>query len=63
MEKCSFWVVTCYLLQSTNEKLEGKLRQELHPGTRVVSNSFTFPGMRLLRRDSDAEIYLYDLHS
>ena len=56
-------VVTCYLLQSTNEKLEGKLRQELHPGTRVVSNSFTFPGMRLLRRDSDAEIYLYDLHS
>jgi SAM-dependent methyltransferase len=54
-------VVTCYLLQSTNEKLQGKLKQELHPGTRVVSNSFTFPGLRPLRRDSDAEIYLYGL--
>jgi hypothetical protein len=56
-------VVTCYLLQSTNEKLEGKLIQELHPGTRVVSNSFTFPRLRLLRRDSAAEIYLYNLRS
>ena len=54
-------VVTCYLLQSTNEKLEGKLKQELRPSTRVVSNSFTFPGLRLLRQDSDAEIYLYNL--
>jgi hypothetical protein len=54
-------VVTCYLLQSTNEKLEGKFMQELHPGTQVVSNSFTFPRLRLLRRDSEAELYLYNL--
>jgi hypothetical protein len=54
-------VVTCYLLQSTNEKLQSKLKQELHPSTRVVSNSFTFPRLHLLRRDSKAEIYLYDL--
>jgi SAM-dependent methyltransferase len=54
-------VVTCYLLQTTNEKLEGKLRQELLPGTRVVSHSFTFPGLRLLRRDSEAELYLYNV--
>lgn len=54
-------VVTCYLLQNTNEKLEGKLRQELMPGARVVSNTFTFPGLRLLRRDGQAEIYLYGL--
>jgi SAM-dependent methyltransferase len=56
-------VVTCYLLQSTNEKLEGKLKRELRPGTRVVSNSFTFPGLRLLRQDSHAGIYLYGLFS
>ena len=31
-------VVTCYLLQVTNEKLEEKLKEELRPGTRVVSN-------------------------
>jgi len=55
-------VVTCYLLQSTNEKLEGKLRQELMPGTRVVSNTFTFPGLHLLRRDGKAELYLYNLN-
>ena len=54
-------VVTCYLLQSTNEKLEGKLIEELAPGTRVVSNDFTFPRLRLLRRDGEAEIYLYGL--
>ena len=54
-------MVTCYLLKSTNEKLEGKFIQELHPGTRVVSNSFTFPRLRLLRRDGEAELYLYNL--
>jgi len=54
-------VVTCYLLQSTNEKLQGKLQQELMPGARVVSNSFTFPGLRLLRRDGKAELYLYNV--
>jgi hypothetical protein len=54
-------VVTCYLLQSTNEKLEGTLKQELRPTTRVVSSSFTFPGLHLLRRDGKAELYLYTL--
>jgi SAM-dependent methyltransferase len=52
-------VVTCYLLQSTNEKLEGKLKRELHPNTRVVSNEFTFPGLHLRRRDGEAKLYLY----
>ena len=56
-------VVTCYLLQSTNEKLEGKLKLELRPNARVVSNSFTFPGLHLLRRDSDADIHVYNLRS
>jgi hypothetical protein len=50
-------VVTCYLLQSTNEKLEGKLKQELHPSTLVVPNSFAFPRLQLLRRDDPAELY------
>lgn len=54
-------VVTCYLLQSTNEKLEGKLKGELHPSARVVSNRFTFPGLHLLQRDRKAELYLYNL--
>jgi SAM-dependent methyltransferase len=54
-------VVTCYLLQDTNNKLEGKFKQELRPATRVVSNTFTFPRLRLLRKDDDAKIYLYNV--
>ena len=54
-------VVTCYLLQSTNEKLEGKLKQELDRSTRVVSKDFTFPGLRLVRQDKKAKLYLYNL--
>jgi SAM-dependent methyltransferase len=52
-------VVTCYLLQSTNEKLQGKLMEELHANARVVSNDFTFPRLRLYRQDTVSEIYLY----
>jgi cyclopropane fatty-acyl-phospholipid synthase-like methyltransferase len=38
-------VVTLYLLQSLNEKLMPKLQQELKPGSRVVSQTFSMgPG-------------------
>jgi predicted RNA methylase len=51
-------VVTCYLLQDTNEKLEVKLKQELRSGTRVVSNDFTFPGLSKVRQQGEARLYL-----
>jgi hypothetical protein len=54
-------VVTCYLLQDTNNKLAGKLEQELRPGTRVVSNTFTFSELRQVRQDGDARLYLCNL--
>jgi predicted RNA methylase len=54
-------VVAYYLLRRTNVKLERKLARELHPTTRIVSNSFTFPGLQLLRRDSQAEVYVYSI--
>jgi predicted RNA methylase len=54
-------VVTCFLLPDTNQKLEGKFKQELDPSTRVVSNTFIFPGLHPLRRDDKAKLYLYDL--
>jgi SAM-dependent methyltransferase len=56
-------VVTCYLLQSTNRELEGKLVQELDPSARVVSNTFTFPGLHLLARDDHAKVYVYNLEN
>jgi predicted RNA methylase len=54
-------VVTCYLLQSTNERLVEKLRRELRPGSRVVSHTFTFPGLRLVRKDDKAALYAYSV--
>lgn len=51
-------VVICYLLQATNLKLEPKLLRELRPGTRVVSNSFSFPSLEKVRQDKDARLYL-----
>jgi methylase of polypeptide subunit release factors len=56
-------VVVCYLLQRTNHRLEGKLRHELPPGTRVISKRFTFPGLRLVRRDERDKLYLYNVGS
>ena len=52
-------VVTCYLLQKTNDQLEATLKRELRPGVRVVSNEFTFSGLQLLRQDDRANLYLY----
>jgi predicted RNA methylase len=52
-------VVTCYLLQRTNEELQGKLKRQLMPGSRVVSHAFTFPALRLRRKDGEADLYLY----
>jgi predicted RNA methylase len=52
-------VVTCYLLQGTNDKLAEKLVEELRPGARVVSNTFTFPGLTLTGEDRQHKLYLY----
>jgi len=52
-------VVVCYLLPKTNKKLEGKLLRELHPGTRVISNTFLFYQVRLTKRDGKALLYLF----
>jgi SAM-dependent methyltransferase len=52
-------VVTCYLLQKTNNKLEKKFRSELASGTRVVSNTFYFSGLQKVREDGDVNLYLF----
>ena len=51
-------VITCYLLQDTNNKLENKLEQELRAGTRVVSNTFYFLKLQSVHRDEDAMLYI-----
>jgi SAM-dependent methyltransferase len=52
-------VVVTYLLQETNDRLQAKLLRELRPGARVVTNTFSFPGLRLAASDEEYRLYLY----
>ena len=52
-------IVTCYLLPETNKKLQDKLLQELKPGTRVVSNTFLFPGLKESVQKDKIRLYLF----
>jgi SAM-dependent methyltransferase len=54
-------VVVTYLLQATNDRLQAKLLRELRPGARVISNTFTFSGMPLVRCDEEYRLYLYKI--
>lgn len=52
-------IVVVYLLQETNNKLIKKLKNELMPGTRVISNTFKFYGLKPVASDEKNRIYLY----
>jgi ribosomal protein L11 methylase PrmA len=52
-------IVTLFLSQGTNRKLESKLLAELRPGTRVVSHVWTFDGWTPKSRDPDQNLSLY----
>ena len=50
-------VVCTYLLQETNDKLQGKLERELKPGTRVISVAFEYKGWKPTKTDLRGTIY------
>lgn len=52
-------VVTCYLLQDTNNKLAEKFNRELSPSARIVSSVFTFPSLTLIRKKKKLKLFLY----
>lgn len=52
-------VVFVYLLPWKMKELQKKLTHELKPGTRIVSNSFVFPGLRLKDADARNHVYLF----
>ena len=52
-------VVTCYLLQDTNQRLVVKLLTELRPGARVVSNTFKFVGIDPVREHGQVRVYVF----
>jgi SAM-dependent methyltransferase len=52
-------IIICYLLPNTNKKLQDKLLRELRPGTRVVSNTFLFPGVKEAAQKGKTRLYLF----
>ncbi len=56
-------VVTVYLRQDTNNRLMNKLWRELQPDTRIVSNTFIFPGWEVETIDRDEHLYLYRIRN
>ena len=54
-------VIIVHLRQDTNIKLMPKLWKELRPGTRVISNTFIFPGWEVEEIDKELKLYLYHI--
>lgn len=56
-------LVFCYLFPELNVRLEPILKKRYPPGTRVVSRTFSFPGLREVAREKiGAEtVYVYHL--
>lgn len=52
-------VVFVYLIPWRMEDLAEKLEDELKPGALVVSNSFIFPGWKIVREDRGNHIYVF----
>ena len=52
-------VITCYLLQDTNNKLAGKINRELSPSARIISSVFTFPTLSLINKNKKSKLFMY----
>lgn len=54
-------VVTLYLVQQMINRLAPRLVRELRPGTRLVSNTFIIPGLKVSRYDRQGDLRLYTI--
>jgi len=50
-------IVFCYLLQTTNNFLEKKLLSQLKEGTKVISYTFTFKKIPLIKNEKGLRLY------
>ncbi len=55
--------VFVYLLPWKMKRLADMLKKELKPGTIIVSNSFIFPGWKIIRQDRVNHIYVFRILS
>lgn len=51
--------VFVYLLPWKMVKLENILKDKLGPGALIVSNSFIFPHLKLIRKDESSHVYVF----
>lgn len=54
-------VVFVYLIPWRMEDLAAKLKKELKPGSLVISNSFIFPGWKVIRKDPENHVYAFKI--
>jgi SAM-dependent methyltransferase len=54
-------VIIVYLLQDTNIRLMQKFERELRHGTRIISNTFNFPGWDITNQDEKEKVYVYKI--
>lgn len=50
-------VVICYLSPEMNQKLQAKLKRELKPGARVLTNTFSFPAWKPVCEEEGVFVY------
>jgi SAM-dependent methyltransferase len=56
-------IIICYLMQSTNNKLQKKLQDELKAHAIVVSHKFKFPDLNLVNHDEELNLFTYKINS
>lgn len=54
-------VVFVYLIPWKMTDLAAKLKRELKPGSLVISNSFIFPGWKVVRKDTKHHVYAFTI--
>lgn len=54
-------VVTLYLLQGTNQKIKEQLTQQLKPGAKIISHTFSMEGWAPIAIDDDKGIFVYEI--
>lgn len=55
-----FSIISVFGIKHIMERLEVKLKKELKPGSRVVSNYFVFPNWKHSKKESNAYLYEVD---
>jgi hypothetical protein len=53
--------VFVYLLPWKMQQLAAKLTHELQPGTKIISNSFIFPGWKINQKDEQLHVYEFKI--